>query len=78
MAFASCCYLLTISNIPLPDIVKVLFYVCLNTWYVGIIVKVVNDGGLEWVYALFQTDQSLLIGEGLIAINIVASIPDGV
>lgn len=39
--------------------------------------KVVKGGGLDWVYALIQADQPLLTGEGLIALNIVASLPDG-
>ena len=46
-------------------------------YYVGIIGKVVTGGGLEWIYALLQTDQPLLIGEGLIALNIVAILPNG-
>ena len=39
--------------------------------------KVVKDGGLQLVYGLVQSTDPVLIGEGLLAINIIASIPDG-
>lgn len=40
----------------------------------GILLQIIRKGGYKWVYHLLESGQSQLVGEGLIAINVIAAV----